>query len=85
MLTMDRYRDGKERIPSDLKLERCSGGYMLTIQDHDTGLQKSFPLQRLSDLVVTAEAALLNPDVPWRAFKSYKNKAGLKKFDKKNA
>jgi hypothetical protein len=83
MLTMDQYAGGIQRLLSEIVITRVDGAYQVVIKDHDTGKQKACQALTLLNVPDALEKALLSSDVPWTQFKSYKNKDGLKKFDKK--
>jgi hypothetical protein len=83
LITMDEYKEGKSRTLPDIKITRTSGGYMVTILEHDTLQSKTFPLDRLENLAAACEKALHSDMYPWQAAKSFKNKQGLKKLKDK--
>jgi hypothetical protein len=74
----------KREFPS-LVIQRVSGGFLVTIQEHDLGWSKKVPFTRLSDLAGALEMALSNDEMyPRMVYKSHLNRLGLKKFERKD-
>lgn len=84
VLTEGRVDGGKEIVPAEIKIERVSGGYRVTIQVHACWLLKRFLIQTLGELETAAEIALNSSDVPWERFKSYRQKIDPYKAEKKS-
>lgn len=82
MLTTDRWGDETERILPRLTIDRISGGYIIGIQDDSLCHKKSVRVLTIEDAWKALEATLNDPDAPWMAFKSYRNKKGPKVQEK---
>lgn len=83
-LTMSAYADGTPRMPWELAIRRIPGGYAGTLTDHDLLQRLPFKFAAWDELRQTLEMQLLSSSPGWEPMeKSYKNKKGLKKFDKK--
>jgi len=78
MLTFDKWADGSERMLPVIKIERVSGGYKVTLQDDALCIKKSAMCQTLAGCPAALEKALVDQELPWESFKSYKNKQGPK-------
>jgi len=78
MLTLDKWADGTDRILPQLLIERTPGGYRATLKDDALCIRKSALCNRLSDVPAALERALLDREVPWESFKSYRNRGGPK-------
>lgn len=83
-LTRCKYKTGQERSPCELTITRIPGGYQCVLKEHDFAEQKTFAFLTLLDLAESAERALNDPLIPWKAFESYKNPKGIKKFEDKS-
>lgn len=79
LLTVDRYKDGKDRFLAEITIKRVGGGYVAEVRDHETGQAKQAMALRLHDVFIMLEAALANVESPWRAFKSFLNPKGLER------
>jgi len=78
MMTLDKWADGTDRIPSTIKVERVSGGYRATIIDDSLCVKKGVYVSKFADILVELERVLPLESVPWEAIKSFKNKGGAK-------
>jgi len=78
MLTLDKWADGSDRMLPVIKIERVSGGYRATLQDDALCIKKSCMVAVLADVPKALEKAIVDPELPWENFKSYKNKQGPK-------
>jgi len=78
MLTQDKWADGSDRILPVLQIERVSGGYKASLQDHALLIKKTAMVGTLAEVPAALERALIDQDVPWETFKSYRNKQGPK-------
>jgi hypothetical protein len=76
ILTNDRWGDGKERMLPTIRVERCSGGYKITLQDDSLCQQKRTFAPKWSEIPSAIERALLDPEKPWEPYRSYRNKQG---------
>jgi len=84
-LTRTSYGEKHNVAPADLKNERVSGAYRVTVLVHAFRQQKRFTLLKLGDLVQEAEKALLNAEIPWEDAKSFKVKQDVVEAALKNA
>jgi len=78
MVTIDKWGDGTDRMLPQLVIERIDGSYKITLKDHSLCIQKSAVANRLQDLPAALEKALVDQEMPWESFKSYRNKQGAK-------
>lgn len=85
LMTVDKNADGSDRLLPVLTVSRIPGGYRCVIQDIETSQQKAFSFERLTDLAVAAEYAVIDPRVPWVAFNNKRNPKGIERHDKKKA
>lgn len=85
LATTDLRADGQRRYLPELTLVRASGCWLGVIKDVETSQQKTFQLERLSELAGAVETALADADVPWVPFKNRKNPKGYEHDVKKNA
>lgn len=71
LLTQDRYSDGTIRELPSIRVERASGGYAVTLQDHASNQQCSCWVGTLGELAEGLEA-ILGDLQAWRPFQSFK-------------
>ncbi len=83
MLTIDTWGDGSERIMPQLVIERVPGGYKIVLKDDSLCIRKSALATHWCDLLTALEAALVDDELPWETFKSYRNRQGPKVPDGK--
>lgn len=71
LLTLTSYADGTTRALPSIKIERVSGGYSVSLQDHASHQQCKVHVQRLQDLAKTLEAAFAEGRAEWTEYRSY--------------
>lgn len=82
---MSVYADKTKRLQWELKVVMVSGGYQVTLTDHDLLKKLTFLAQRWAEIPIAAETALTAVNPPWVDMdKSFKNRKGLDKFKKKS-
>lgn len=84
LLTVDTYRDGTVRVLPTLKIERVTGGYEVTLQDHASHQQVSVQIACLGDVGGALEAVLRKGGDAFREYKSFKVKDPTKRVKRKN-
>lgn len=83
LVTQDRYDDDTQRFLAEIKINRVDGAYQVAIDDHETCQRKTCLVRSWATILDELELCLVDPEVPWVAFKSYRNPLGLKRHDKK--
>jgi hypothetical protein len=79
LLTLDSYSDGTNRVLADLRIERMSGGYVVTVLDHASNQQASAYAATLSTAARALELQIGSGEDCWRPYKSFKVKDPLKR------
>jgi hypothetical protein len=84
MLTTAVYDDKErtKRILPEIVVGRESGGYSVTLKDHETCQQKVTFALRWEEIPLAIEMALTDTTKPWYPFRSFKNKQGEGKIRK---
>jgi hypothetical protein len=75
LLTLNRYRDGSERVLSALAVDRVSGGYMVRLLDHASRQQLSCYATSWRAIPRVIEASLRSANAVWRPYNSFLVKA----------
>lgn len=70
LLTLDTYRDGTVRVLPSIRVERISGGYRVTLQDHASHQQIAATSITLGGLGKALESAMRHPNAEWRPYAS---------------
>lgn len=89
LLTRNQRPDGTIRVPSSLRIIRVSGGFRITLEDHESELRKSVCSLTWDGLLDALERAVVDQSIPWEDFQSYAREAAEKrnrrrKVDKKD-
>jgi len=77
-LTLDHWSDGSERLLPRIVIDRCGGGYKVTLQDDALCVKKSVTIRKLGELVTALERVLCDSEQPFESYKSFRNKKGPK-------
>ncbi len=83
-LTMSTWGDGVPRLPWTITIKRIPGAYQVKITDDDLLQYTLVDCAEWEGIRQALELKLLSSNPGWQPMdKSYKNKKGLRKFDKK--
>lgn len=80
-LTQDGYSDGSQRLLPEVAVECGFGGWIVTVKDHEQGLQAALEVDVWADIPSALESALLAGTLPWKEFKTYRKKKPKKGAD----
>jgi hypothetical protein len=84
-MIQDTYRDGTIRVLPTLKIDRISGGYRITLQDHASHQQVQAWSATWTGLPAALEAAMRHPNCEWRPYVSHLVKDPGKRTKRRNA
>jgi hypothetical protein len=84
LLTQHTYRDGTIRVLPSIRVERVSGGYRITLQDHASHQQIAAASNTLAALGEALERAMKAVDPEWREYRSQIVKDPTKRTKRKN-
>jgi hypothetical protein len=83
-LTMSAWGDGVPRLPWTITIKRIPGAYQVKITDDDLLQYTLVDVAEWEGIRQALEMKLLSSNPGWQPMdKSYRNKKGLRKFDKK--
>ena len=84
LLAQHTYRDGTIRVLPTLRVERISGAYRVTLQDHASHQQIAATSETLGGLAAALERAMTRPEPDWRPYKSPMVKDPAKRVKRRN-
>jgi len=77
-LTVDRWKDGTARLLPRITIDRVPGGYKVCLQDDGLWVKKTVIVHTLAGIPEALEKGLLDAQLPFEPFKSFRNKQGPK-------
>jgi hypothetical protein len=83
MLVQAEFADGTQRVMPDIIIRRVTGGYEVTLRDHDFCLQKTAMTRTMDGAFKALEKSLADPEAPWKPYASQVPSEYRKKHEKK--
>lgn len=77
-LTVDKWKDGSARLLPRITVDRVPGGYKVCLQDDGLWVKKTVIVQTFAGIAEALEKGLLDAQLPFEPFKSFRNKSGPK-------